>query len=79
MEQINVSEFKAVCLRVLERVRQTGEPIEILKNGKPLAIVHPPAQAAPRRVFGSMEHTLTGPVGDLITPLDDIEWDAMKE
>ena len=28
MVQVNVSEFKAVCLRLLEQVRQTGEPIE---------------------------------------------------
>ena len=33
MKQISVSEFKAVCLGLLEKVRQTGEPIEILKNG----------------------------------------------
>ena len=43
--QVNVSEFKATCLRLLEQVRQTGEPLEILKNGVPLAVVYPPPSA----------------------------------
>ncbi|MBI3208874.1 MAG: type II toxin-antitoxin system Phd/YefM family antitoxin [Candidatus Solibacter usitatus] len=76
MEQINVSEFKAVCLRLLERVRQTGEPIEILKNGQLLAVVHPPTSTGQRAAFGSMKATLKGPVGDLVEPLDGIDWEA---
>ena len=79
MEQINVSEFKAVCLRLLERVRQTGEPIEILKNGEPLAIVHPAPVRSRKGTFGAMKSTLRGPVGDLIQPVDGIEWDALQK
>ena len=68
MRQINVSEFKVGCLRLLEQVRQTGEPIEILKNGEPLAIVHPAPSKDRKKAFGAMKGTLRGPVGDLITP-----------
>lgn len=79
MESINVSEFKAVCLRLLEQVRQTGEPIEILKNGQPLAVVHPPPPAPNRKASrGSMKHTLTGPVGDLISPIEDQDWEVLR-
>jgi prevent-host-death family protein len=79
MQQINVSEFKAVCLRLLERVRQTGEPIEILKNGVPLAVVHAPMAAQRKKAFGAMRATLNGPVGDLREPLGDASWEALKK
>ncbi len=41
METISISKFKATCLAVLERVRQTGEPIQVTKFGKPVADVIP--------------------------------------
>jgi prevent-host-death family protein len=78
MERINVSEFKAVCLRVLEEVRQTGEPIEILKNGEPLAVVYPPPARSRKGSRGALKHTLRGPVGDLVSPLDDIDWEVLR-
>lgn len=78
MEQVNVSEFKAVCLRLLERVRSTGQPLQILKNGKPLAVVYPPASSAPRTAFGSLRDTLRGPVGDLIEPVAAGDWEALR-
>ena len=79
MEKINVSEFKATCLGLLERVRQTGEPIEILKNGESLAIVHPAPGRSRKGAFGALRSTLRAPVGDLIQPLDGIEWDALQK
>jgi len=79
MKQVNVSEFKAVCLRLMEEVRQTGEPIEILKNGKPLVVVTPAPAADRRNSFGCMKHTLTGPVGDLLSPVtEDSDWEVLR-
>lgn len=79
MEQINVSEFKATCLRLLEKVRQTGEPIEILKNGEPLAVVHAAPSRSRKGAFGALKSTLRGPVGDLVEPIDRMEWEAIQE
>ena len=42
MTSISISEFKATCLAVLERVRQTGETVLITKHGHPIAEVVPP-------------------------------------
>jgi prevent-host-death family protein len=78
MKQVNVSEFKAICLRLLEDVRQTGQPIEILKSGKPLAVVHPPPVANRKAAFGALRSSLAAPVGDLVTPLDEREWEALR-
>ena len=36
METINASYFKARCLAILDRVRETGERIVILKRGRPV-------------------------------------------
>ena len=78
MRQINVSEFKAVCLGLLEEIRQTGQPVEILKNGKPLAVVHPAAVTSRKAAFGAMKSTLTGPLADLVSPLDEGDWEALR-
>jgi antitoxin (DNA-binding transcriptional repressor) of toxin-antitoxin stability system len=44
MEQISISKFKATCLAVLERVRQTRAPILITKQGKVIAEINPPPE-----------------------------------
>lgn len=80
MERVNVSEFKATCLRLLDRVRETGEPIEILKNGKSLAIVQPPPVRKRKAAFGAMKSSLfTGPLGDVMTPLDESQWEVLRK
>ena len=78
MTQINVSEFKAVCLRVIEEIRQTGKPVEILKNGRPVAVVHPAPAASRKAAYGALKSTLTGLPGDLISPLDERDWEALR-
>jgi antitoxin (DNA-binding transcriptional repressor) of toxin-antitoxin stability system len=79
MQKINVSEFKAICLRLLEQIRQTGQPIEILKNGEPLAIVYPPNNKKRTGTFGVLKSSVNGKVGDLTDPLDDVAWDALTK
>lgn len=76
--QINISEFKALCLGLLEKVRQTGEPIEILKNGEPLAIVHPALPRSRQGAYGALKSTLRAPVGDLVQPIE-VGWEAMED
>ncbi len=79
MQKINVSEFKAVCLRLLEQIRQTRQPVEVLKNGEPLVVVYPPENSKKRKkTFGVLKKTVTGKVGDLIGPVNDIKWDVLE-
>lgn len=79
MENINISEFKAICLRLLEQIRQTGEPIQVLKNGEPIVVVYPaPIRSERSRSFGALRGTLVGPEEDLISPLKDIVWEATE-
>ena len=75
MEVIAISQFKATCLAVLERVRKTGEPILVTRRGKPVAQVQPPPPPEPKSasLFGSMKGTAEV-VGDIVSPLSDQDW-----
>lgn len=39
MKQISVTEFKAKCLALLKEVERTGEAMEVLNRGRPVARV----------------------------------------
>ena len=45
MKTISASQFKAECLHLLDVVQQTGEPLVVLKRGKPVARVVRAAEA----------------------------------
>lgn len=76
MRSIGAAEFKAKCLAILDEVFRTGEPVTILKRGKPVATLQPP-------LHGDAKHpqlTLKGTfeiIGDIVepaVPADD--WEA---
>jgi prevent-host-death family protein len=70
MQEIAISEFKAKCLAVLERVCSTKKPIRITRFGKPVAEVVPPTSVQERSSWiGSMKHSFEI-VGDIVSPAD---------
>ncbi|HEY5864050.1 MAG TPA: type II toxin-antitoxin system Phd/YefM family antitoxin [Candidatus Tectomicrobia bacterium] len=76
---MSVSQFKATCLAVLERVRKTGEPLLITKHGVPLAQVLPapsPTRQA-GRAFGCMTGTASE-VEDIVAPLPEEDWEVLQ-
>jgi prevent-host-death family protein len=76
VESISVSEFKATCLSVIERVRQSGQTIVITKHGEPVAELVPPrpAERKGRGFLGRMRDGFDI-VGDVMEPvLGDAEW-----
>lgn len=78
MKEIKASEFKSRCLRVMDRVQATGEPVIVTKRGKPVVKVIP-AEAANDDIFGFMKGRMEI-VGDIMSPVSPIEdWDALKE
>lgn len=58
METISISKFKATCLAVLERVRKTGEPIQVTKFGKPVAAIVPADTGRRERKLGALKGEL---------------------
>lgn len=75
---MNISEFKAKCLSVLEGVRTSGRPLLITKRGKPMATVSAAAAAAPasKGRFGCMTGTVDSSDWD-IGPVD-ADWEATR-
>lgn len=79
METVSVSEFKATCLALLQKVRRTGQPILITRRGEPIAQVIPPLPAErPADWIGSMRGT--GRIlGDIVSPvMDESDWEAAR-
>ena len=73
MQTVKASVFKATCLRLMDRVCQTGEQIVITKNGKPVSRLVPYREVA-ETLFGCHREKVCSR-DDLVSPLG-IEWDA---
>lgn len=41
--EITATQFKARCLRLLDEVAETGQPLVITKRGRPVARLEPPS------------------------------------
>jgi len=73
MRTMKASEFKARCLKLMDEVAETGEPIIITKNGRPVSQLVP-YRHKPETLFGVMKDSMTI-TGDVISSLDE-EWEA---
>ena len=79
MKEIPISKFKATCLAILKRVRNTRKPIRITRFGEPVADVVPPAvDPPPKGWLGAMRGTAVI-LGDIVSPAaDEDEWEALR-
>lgn len=69
---IAAGDFKARCLKLLDEVEQTREPVVITKRGRPVAQVVP---IPPRSgLFGALAGTVIHE-GDIVGPVGD-PWNA---
>jgi prevent-host-death family protein len=78
MKEIAISKFKATCLAVLERVRQTGEPVVVTRFGQPIAKISPPeaTKRVPRLGGGAGTMVI---LGDIVGPIgDESDWEAAQ-
>lgn len=63
--------FKARCLELMDRVRETGAEFVVTKHGKPVARLVPYEEAGAASIFGGMK----GTVLKFDRPLDPIDAD----
>ena len=56
--QVSAAEFKATCLELMDRVRETGVEYVVTKHGKPVAKLVPYANPEKKSFFGSMKGTV---------------------
>jgi prevent-host-death family protein len=72
--KIRAAEFKARCLKLMDEVAQTRQPVVITKRGKAVAQLIPvPAESD--TLFGYMKGTVRFE-GDIVAPLDE-QWSAL--
>jgi prevent-host-death family protein len=80
METIAISEFKARCLAILEKVRRTGRPVVVTRRGEPVAEIGPPS---PVRHDASWLGSAMGTgriVGDIVAPVStESDWEALAK
>jgi prevent-host-death family protein len=77
MKAIPAGQFKARCLRIMDEVRTTREPVLITKKGRPVAKLVP-ADSQPEDIFGCLRHEIkiVGDIESPVTPLED--WDVLR-
>jgi len=78
MTTLLVSDFKARCLAVLDRIHSDGEPVLVTRRGKPLVRVIPATERAsnPRKLG-----TLAGEAsarGEIVHTDSSNEWESLK-
>ncbi len=78
MQTINATDFKARCLALLDRVAETGEPVVILKRGRPVAELGPAVRAGDAYPQYELRGTVveTGDILALAVPADD--WESAR-
>jgi len=71
-------EFKARCLKVMDQVQKTREPLVITKRGKPVAKLVPADRPA-SDVFGCLRGVVRI-VGDIESPVVPPEdWEGLRD
>ncbi|MEA1936010.1 MAG: type II toxin-antitoxin system prevent-host-death family antitoxin [Thermodesulfobacteriota bacterium] len=79
-ETIAISKFKATCLAVLNRVKQTGKPVLVTRRGEPIALIEPPPQPKRRESWLGMFRSRGTITGDIVSPaLSSSEWEALGQ
>ncbi|HEY2844832.1 MAG TPA: type II toxin-antitoxin system Phd/YefM family antitoxin [Bryobacteraceae bacterium] len=74
---VNATEFKAKCSAYLDDVEKHGEPITILRRGRPVAVVSP----AKKTVWKSPKGMWIGKVdivGDIVADTSEL-WEVLRE
>src|ERR1700674_241846 len=73
IREIAISKFKAKCLSLLEEVSKTKTPLRVTRRGKPIADVIPASSEAEERSWiGSLSDSVDI-VGDIVSPVIDME------
>jgi prevent-host-death family protein len=77
MKTMPAGQFKARCLKVMDDVQSTREPVVITKKGRPVAKLVP-AEEPSDDFLGKLSSTMKF-VGDITQPVEDPEvWEALR-
>jgi prevent-host-death family protein len=79
-EVISISQFKATCLAVLDKVKRTGKPVLVTRRGIPIAMIEPPPPPEIKESWlGAFKHK-GKIIGDIVSPASkEGEWGVFNE
>ena len=79
-ETITISEFKATCLSVLDRVKRTKQAIIETRRGEPIAMIDPPPLPMKKESWLGSFKSKGKISGDILSPaIDSNEWGIFNE
>jgi prevent-host-death family protein len=78
MRRVAAGQFKATCLRLMDRVAETGEPLEVTKRGKALVRLVPVKEQKPRPIFGALKDSILYLAPDEELFSTGAVWDASR-
>lgn len=80
MEVISISQFKATCLAVLDRVKRTGQAVVVTRRGEPIATIDPPPIPEQSGSWLGLFKSRGSIVGDIVSPAsDEGDWGVISE
>ncbi len=78
MKTVPAGQFKQTCLRLLDEVRATGEPIVVTKRGIPVAQLAPLPADPQSDWLGTLRGTARAS-DDLVAPaVEEGEWEVLR-
>lgn len=78
MNSIKISEFKAGCIAMLNKLRKKGaDPFIVTSRGDPIAIIYPYEVPVRKRKLGSQKGAVKV-TGDIVNVDFSSDWDALK-
>jgi prevent-host-death family protein len=77
MKTMGAGEFRSRCLKIMDQVQKTREPVIITKRGKPVAKLVP-ADKRGDDIFGCLKGVfkIVGDIESPVVPLED--WEALR-
>jgi prevent-host-death family protein len=78
-EIVPVTKFKAACVALLDKVKSTGQPILVTREGEPIALISPPPRPAKAKSWLGSFKNKGRIVGDIVSPIaDERDWEALR-
>jgi prevent-host-death family protein len=74
--KIGAAAFKANCLRILDEVERSGEPVTVTKRGRAVAELKPVEKRERRSIIGAMKGSVLRYDRPFDPAIDPDEWRA---
>ena len=79
-KRIGAAEFKAKCLRVIEKMNRDHQPVTITKRGEPVAVLSPvETDGKPASIWGAMRGTVLRYDDPFAPAVDPATWNAARD